>query len=157
MKQEPLSNGKITVSIPNSWADIWIDDKKVGRTGQIDPIEVPPGEHVLRLENKYSQPHVQTFTISSGEERNIVVNSLKRKPSFVVFPDQYSGECGVFIDQQAAGTLTSLNYKLTISEPNIPHAISLQCPNKSELLAEIGQMSPGTTIPVPSMQSTMTP
>lgn len=145
--EQPILKGKITVSIPNSWADIWIDNIKVGRTGQIEPIEVMPGEHELKLMNKYSLPYIEKFTISSGEKRHIEILSLKRRPAFVVFPSQYNKDCLVKIDNIPTGTLGALNYKLTINEPNLPHQIDLQC-EKSTMKTEIPQMSPGSTIPI---------
>ena len=144
---EPIQKGKLTVSIPNTWADIWIDDQKVGRTGQVDPIEIIPGEHTLRLENKYSLPYQEKFSISSGEDKHIRVATLKRKPASVVFPSQYGEDCRVKLDKKEVGSLKNLGYRLSIIEPNLPHQISLTC-NEELYLSEISQLSPGSSVPV---------
>jgi hypothetical protein len=145
--------GKITVSIPNSWADIWIDNSKVGRTGMIEPIKITPGKHTLRLENKYSLPYTEVFSISAGETRHFEINSLKRKPSYVVFDPNLNKECKVLIDKRSSGTLTTIRYKLKITEPNIPHEIKLKCPTDEpeqfrSLVTEIPKISPGSTVPI---------
>lgn len=144
---DPVQKGKLTVSIPNAWADIWIDDQKVGRTGQVDPIAIIPGEHTLRLENQYSLPHKENFTIESGEDKHIRIASLKRKPALVVFSSQHEKDCTILLDKKDVGSLQDLSYRLSIIEPNLPHQISMKC-NEELSLAEISQLSPGSTVPV---------
>jgi hypothetical protein len=144
---DAVQKGKLTVSIPNAWADIWIDDNKVGRTGQVDPIAIPPGEHVLRLENQYSLPHKESFTIGSGEDKHIRVASLKRKPALVVFSSQHEKDCKILLDKKDVGSLQDLSYRLSIVEPNLPHQISMNC-NEDLSFSEISQLSPGSTVPV---------
>ena len=144
---KPVQKGKLTVSIPNTWADIWIDDEKVGRTGQVAPIEIIPGDHVLRLENKYSLPYEENFSIVSGEDKHIRIATLKRKPASVVFPSQYEKDCLVKLDKKDVGSLQDLGYRLSIIEPNLPHQISLSC-NEEIYLSEISQLSPGSSVPV---------
>ena len=91
--EEPTSlvkQGMLTVSIPNAWAEIWIDDVKYGRTGQVKPISLTEGEHEVKLINPYSVPHVETVTISADQPTHIEIRSLKRKPATLIFASTLS-------------------------------------------------------------------
>jgi hypothetical protein len=144
---EPVVKGTLTVSIPNAWAEVYVNDQKYGRTGQISPIELPPGEHTLRLENPYSLSHVETVDIKSAERTHIEVRSLKRKPATLIFASTHSPECLVTMDGQDKGELGVLQFKLSVSSPNLPHELLLDCPD-GQLNTIVGRLTPGSSMPV---------
>ena len=145
----------VTVTVPSSWADIYIDGEKKGRTGQVREIKLFPGSHELRLENDFAIPYVQKFTISAGESRIIEVQSLQKKPSILVIPATFSSDCTIQlqnsqmgIEKKDLGTLKSLNYQVKLSEPTYENIIELQCAGES-LQKTIKPHQPGSTIPLP--------
>lgn len=142
-----IKQGTLTVSIPNAWAEIWIDGKKYGRTGQVKPISLDEGDHEVKLINPYSVPHIETVSISADQPTHIELRSLKRKPATLIFASTLSPECEVILDKNSAGELGILKYRLSISAPNIPHELQLDCPD-TVLEKEIGQLTPGSSMPV---------
>jgi len=144
---EPVKQGTLTVSIPNAWAEIWIDGKKYGRTGQVKPISLDEGNHEVKLINPYSVPHIETISISADQPTHIELRSLKRKPATLIFASTLSPECEVILDKDSAGELGVLKYRLSINTPNIPHDLQLDCPD-NVLKKEIGQLTPGSSMPV---------
>ena len=143
----PISNGTLTVSIPNAWAEVYVNDQKYGRTGQIAPIELAEGQYTLRLENPYSLPHVEEVKIQSDERTHIEVRSLKRKPATLIFASTHSPECIVSMDGTDRGELGVLKFKLSVSSPNLPHELLLDCPD-GQLNTIIGRLTPGSSMPV---------
>lgn len=144
---EASIKGTLTVSIPNAWAEIYVDEQKYGRTGQVDPIELSPGQHTLRLENPYSLSHIETVDIQPDERTHIEVRSLKRKPATLIFASTHSPECIVTMDGQDKGELGVLQFKLSVSSPNLPHELFLDCPNE-QLNTIVGRLTPGSSMPV---------
>lgn len=144
---DPVVKGTLTVSIPNAWAEVYVNDQKYGRTGQITPIELPPGDHTLRLENPYSLSHVETISIKPDERTHIEVRSLKRKPATLIFASTHSPECIVTMDGQDKGELGVLQFKLSVSSPNLPHELLLDCPD-GQLNTIVGRLTPGSSMPV---------
>jgi hypothetical protein len=144
---EATPMGSVTISIPSSWADIWLDGRLMGRTGQVAAINLTAGVHELRLENPYSLPYTEQIEISAGQHKKMEITALQRKPAYVVFSPQLSPECVVLLDSKDVGELGVVNYKLTITEPNLPHEIRLDCPDQ-QLRQEIAQLAPGSTNPI---------
>ncbi len=142
-----VANGYLTVSIPNAWAEIWIEGVNYGRTGKIKPIELPVGEHEITLINPYSLPHVETIKISPKLSTHLEVRSLKRKPARLIFAASLSPECDVILDGSNVGELGVLKHQLTIDSPNLPHELQLDCP-EYRYTKEIGQLTPGSSMPI---------
>ena len=142
-----MNSGTLTISIPNSWAEIWIDDVQYGRTGQVAPLSLEAGTHKLRLENPYSIPHEQTIEIQEDERTHIEVRALKRKPATLIFANSHSPECEVSLDDSDVGELGVLQFQLAIQSPNLPHELKLACPDET-LETVIGRLTPGSSMPV---------
>ena len=143
----PVSDppSKVTIVVPNSWANIYIDGVNRGRTG-IGAIEVPPGTHTLRVENDWSLPHTQSFTVAPGEERTLEITTLQRKPVTIRFHAGLDGTCRLAVDEVERGTLQGLSWSFQIAEPDDAHAIRLLCPDNRDRLYRIGETVPGAVI-----------
>ena len=144
---EKPAPGLLTISIPNAWAEIWIDGKSFGRTGQVKPIVLEAGTHELKLVNPYSVPHVETITITPDQTTHIEVRSLKRRPAKLIFASTLSPECQVALDGIDLGEMGILKHQLLIEQPNLPHALTVDCPEDT-YTQEIGQLTPGSSVPV---------
>ncbi|MAA80628.1 MAG: hypothetical protein CL916_15335 [Deltaproteobacteria bacterium] len=146
-----IPDGELTITVLNSWADVWIDGKKIGRTGSIQPINLKPGSHEIRLENEYALPYKKNFTISSGEKTKLEV-SLEYKPATIVIPDQIEATCTAKVDGKPMGTIKQLSYKLSISDPSQKHNLELDCPQTGPQKHVIPSLTPGASFPLPSSQ-----
>lgn len=144
-----LPNGEITVTVLNSWADVWIDGEKIGRTGAIQPISLKPGSHEVRLENEYALPYKKNFSISSGEKTTLEV-SLEYKPATIVIPDQIDAGCQTRLDEKMMGTIEQLNYKISISDPSQKHQLEVICSQEVFLRHTIPILTPGASFPLPA-------
>ena len=137
----------LTIVVPGTWADITIDGEKKGRTGRIDgAIQLEPGTHVLEVENDFSLPYVQSFTVGPAEERTIEVTSLQRKPTTVLFDASLDGACLLIVDEVTRGTLQGLDHRFQITEPDDPHVITLDCPDAAVQTWPVTSSIPGTEL-----------
>lgn len=134
---------KLTVLVPGSWGDIYVDDVEKGRTGRIGPIEVSPGTHTLRVENDYTTPWTTTFTVAPGEARTIEVTNLQRKPASLRFAADLSGDCGLIVDEVDRGTLQGLSHAYQLLEPERVHLVVLRCPDGKERSWSLTGLMPG--------------
>ncbi len=135
---------RVTVIVPGAWADIYLDNRRMGRTGEIDAIEVSPGTHTLRVENDYSLPHTQEITVEAGEVRTITISSLRRKPATVHLPGR-DGSCEVILDGISKGTAAGLGYRFQLPEPDQSHSIDLICP-EGQTSHTLSGVQPGSTV-----------
>ena len=140
-------SGLLTISIPNAWAEIWIDGKNYGRTGQVKPISLSTGTYELKLVNPYSVAHIESIEIIGDQTTHIEVRSLKRKPARLIFASTLSPECIVQLDNTSMGEIGVLEYQLVIDRPNLPHELALDCPDNT-FSKEIGQLTPGSSMPI---------
>jgi hypothetical protein len=136
----------VTVLVPGSWGDIYIDEEFKGRTGEVSAISVPPGTHTLRVENDLALTWSRRFEVAPGEPLVVEVTGLERKPSRVRFPAELDGECSVHLDENARGTLASLGYSLRIREPDIPHRLTISCPDQAPTDVALKPALPGSTM-----------
>ena len=137
----------ILVTVSGAWADIWIDGERVGRTGD-GAISVSPGTHQLRLENEFAMPHEEEFTVLPGQTHSINVTEMKRKPAAVILPQALDKDCQVSLDETEAGTLQSINYVITIEDPNETHRLLIRCTDNKQYAKIIEPIKPGTTVPI---------
>jgi eukaryotic-like serine/threonine-protein kinase len=144
----PPAMGKVRVTVPASWADIWIDGKKYGRTGQIEAIDVEPGSHELRLENDFAMPYQQTFTVSPGESKLIEVTALRRKPTLLDIPSSFDDSCVVTMDGTLLGNLLEIGHQIVIKDPALPHRFSLECQAEDPMQFDIAPQLPGASVPL---------
>jgi hypothetical protein len=138
--------GQLTVLVPGAWGDIFIDDVLRGRTGQ-GAIEVKPGTHTLRVENDYSLPHIEEFTIDSDSERTLTIPGLKRKPATVDIRGR-DGSCEVYLDGTSLGTAAGLGYRFQLSEPDRAHTVELRCGDGNIETHEIDGIEGGSMVPL---------
>jgi iron(II)-dependent oxidoreductase len=61
--------GYLLIATPGAWADIYVDDERLGQTPQADPLRLRPGTHTLRLVNPYFQTYEQTVEVPAGSVR----------------------------------------------------------------------------------------
>ncbi len=131
--------------VPGTWANFYIDNKRVGRTGA-GPLTVAPGTHTLRVENDLSLPYTTTFDVAPGEEVTIEVTALQRKPVVVRFEATLDGSCRVVLDETERGTLQGLSYTFQILEPDAGHTLSLLCPDGRARSVKVPAVLPGTVL-----------
>ena len=143
-----LPDGELTITVLNSWADVWIDGTKIGRTGAIKPISLKPGSHEILLENEYALPYQKKLTISSGEKTVLEV-SLRYKPAIIVIPDLIDKKCMAVLDTETMGSLEQNNYKISISDPSQNHTLQLQCSDDGIQSYTIPSLTPGSSFPLP--------
>lgn len=141
---QPDPPARLTVLVPGSWGNIYVDDVAKGRTGRIDgPIEVTPGTHTLRVENDLTTPWTTTFTVAPGESRTIEVTNLQRKPAVLRFPSDLAGECSLLVDEVERGTLQGLGYDYQLFEPERAHLVELRCPDGQQRVWSLAGLMPG--------------
>ena len=146
----PPKEGKVIVTVPNSWAYVIIDGHKHGTTGQIGEINLPEGEHTLKLENPMAIPYEQKFTVVSGETKTIEVTDLQRKPAIIIVPKElYDKTCLALIDSISQGSLGGLKYRLSIRDPTVPHNVTLKCNQEIVAVRSIPELPAGSISPFP--------
>jgi serine/threonine-protein kinase len=138
--------GQLTVLVPGAWGDIFIDDVLRGRTGQ-GTIKVKPGTHTLRVENDYSLPHIEEFTIDSDSVKTLTIPGLKRKPATVDIRGR-DGSCEVYLDGTSLGTAAGLGYRFQLSEPDRTHTVELRCGDGNIETHEIDGIEGGSMVPL---------
>jgi len=142
-----LPDGELTITVPNSWADVWIDGKHLGRTGGLRPIPLKPGKHEIRLENPYAKPYKKEFSINSGE-KTVLEIPLQYKPATIVIPDQIDSQCIGYLDGNNIGTMQKNQYKISITNPKQTHRLQIQCSDKPVMAHNIPILDPGSTFPL---------
>ena len=140
--------GFLTVLVLDSWADIYIDDKLIGRTGTVSEIPVPPGTHKLELKNDVCLPYHQNFTIAPGQKDLIEIASLQRLPATALLSEQFGGDCQVELDGLARGTVAGLGRRLRVSEPEASHVLQLRCGEGAPIRITLEDLLPGSSFPV---------
>lgn len=68
VKEEKEKYALIDISSSPSGADVWIDDKNVGKT-PLSSIKVSPGEHTVKMSLKGYDDILKKFTVASGETK----------------------------------------------------------------------------------------
>lgn len=73
--EEPiiLLDGRLFVEV-NPWADIFIDNQKIGTTPLDDEIELEPGTYELKLIHPDYPDYVKTLNVKSGERQTVKIN-----------------------------------------------------------------------------------
>ena len=143
--EEPDPPGLLTVVVPGSWAQIYIDDALVGKTGVVTAIPVTPGTHDLRLENPSALPHSQAFTVASGEELTLDV-PLQRPPQ-VLIDSAIDAACEVALDGSPKGTVRSLGRSLRMGDSEGGHVLQITCPDGTQV-HELPAIPPGSSVTV---------
>jgi serine/threonine-protein kinase len=144
----PPIPGRITVVVPGSWGEIYVDGKHKGQTGEVGAIPVGPGSHELRVENPYSKPWVSTFEIAPGETPEFVITGLVPKPA-VARLGAADPACRVALDGRAVGTVGSLGAQVSIEAPRSAHVVLLTCPDGRQLQGKAGPTTPGQAFDLP--------
>ncbi|MCB9778206.1 MAG: protein kinase [Alphaproteobacteria bacterium] len=140
--------GYITVYVPESWGYIYVDGKRLGRTGlNEDPLEVTPGTHTLTVGHEFAIPHEERFTVGSGETRNFTV-SLQRKPASVEFADSLGDDCVLSVGGKPRGTLGELGHRYVLPEHDTRYEGTLRCGDQDTPWA-VGPLLPGETARLP--------
>lgn len=138
-------------------ADVWLDDKAVGRTfgGPPDtwvatrkaPLSVSVGHHKLVLKNRSTDDWVVEFDARPGE---IVVQTgeLKRKPVTVLINFQVPKDCTYTVGGVPYGTVGKLG-TFDLSEPDPGTPIVFTCGDKT-MKSAIPKRFGGETVVVPA-------
>jgi serine/threonine-protein kinase len=144
----PTAPGRITVVVPGSWGNIWVDDKLLGRTGEVGAMEVSPGRHTLRVENDLSLAWERPFEIAPGEQLDFSPPLLP-KPALALLPPGLDPACTVTVDGANRGPVSANSEGLTIRDPRTVHSIRVTCPDGDERSARLEPVRPGSVFTVP--------
>jgi serine/threonine-protein kinase len=144
---EPES-GLLTVTVPGSWGDIYIDGKLRGRTGTIGDISVSAGTHTLGIQNDHALPYTQSFTVAPGEAKSIAITDLQRKPVRFQLREAPNGNCIVKVDGIERGTIQSLQQILRVRSPEKTHRLVVQCPDGTTIHRALKPAVPGSLVSV---------
>ncbi|MFZ5479207.1 MAG: serine/threonine-protein kinase [Myxococcota bacterium] len=134
-----------------TWADIYLDGKKLGSRGrgnsaawvgtQVNPILVEhPGEHVLEARNDYAESAPIKLALTSGEERTIEVE-LTPKPVPVMVHPTLPLECRTTIGPYAYGG----EREIPLRDRDPAWKVVISCPGKGDLVETLGPTQPGVT------------
>ncbi|MGI5862865.1 MAG: serine/threonine protein kinase [Myxococcales bacterium] len=63
---EAQKDGELQIVVAG-WADVRIDGKAYGRAPGVNRVSLPPGPHVLELDNPYRAPYRRTIVIEPGK------------------------------------------------------------------------------------------
>jgi len=140
---KPVEPGRITVVVPGSWGHIYVDNKLMGRTGEVGVMEVSPGRHTLRVENDLSLPWDRPFDVAPGERLDFSP-PLVPKPATAELPPGIDGACIVHLDGVSRGAVSALGGAVSIRDPRSAHTIELRCPEGEPLSARIDPVRPGS-------------
>ncbi len=140
---KPVEPGRITVVVPGSWGHIYVDNKLMGRTGEVGVMEVSPGRHTLRVENDLSLPWDRPFDVAPGERLDFSP-PLVPKPATAELPPGIDGACVVHLDGVSRGAVSALGGAVSIRDPRSAHTIELRCPEAEPLSARIDPVRPGS-------------
>ena len=138
--------GELTITVPNSYADIWIDGVKKGSTFDGKRFKLKPGTHKIRAENAYALPYETMITIIAGENYPLEI-VLQIKPAVIIIPDQLAQNCSGELDGRILGDLKSNNFRVKILDPNKTHKFKLICQGK-ERVFHISKLTPGAVVPL---------
>ena len=144
----PAAPGRITVVVPGSWGNIWVDNTLLGRTGEVGPMEVSPGRHTLRVENDLSLAWERPFEIAPGEQLDFSP-PLVPKPALAMLPPGLDPACTVAVDGGNRGLVSALGDGIAIRDPRSPHQIKLSCPDGLERMTRIEPVRPGSVFTIP--------
>jgi eukaryotic-like serine/threonine-protein kinase len=131
-----------------TWADVYIDGEQRGYTGR-QPITVTPGQHRLKLLNRYCYPHEEIFTVLPGQQLLLDNVRLLPRPIQVVINSQIGQDCDVRVDGTSKGTVASLDRTFNITEPRKGHKVVFDCGSGRVSQYEITPLQPGSTIKLP--------
>jgi len=118
---------------------VWLDGRKVGDTRQRH--QVAPGAHTLEIRGLFVQSHREQITVSSGEEVVLPVR-LQPKPGSVTFDASFADECVVTLDGAPRGTVSELDRRLAVVDPDRPHDVTVDC-GEAGSRSEHYEMVPG--------------
>ena len=144
----PVNPGYVTVLVTDSWGEIYIDGEYKGRTGEISEIPVSPGTHTVRVENDLAIPVSRRIEVAPDEHVIKEFKTLQRRPATVIVAPTAAADCLLSLDGQPQGTLLSMNYRLELEKPDIPHTLLFMCPDKPEKLLPLPPSLPGATLSV---------
>jgi serine/threonine protein kinase len=143
-----IEAGHITITVPGSWGDIYIDGSLIGRTGSVGAIPVTAGSHTLGIRNDHALPYRQTFTVEPGERKAISVTNLQRKPVRFKMVNAPDPGCTIKVDGIERGTVASLQATLRVRSPEKPHLLTVLCPDGTTLNRKLGPTTPGSLVTV---------
>ena len=140
--------GAVIITVPGSWGDIYIDGKLIGRTGTVGAIPVAAGTHILGIQNDHALPYKKRFTVEPGETKSIEVTDLQRKPVRFRLLGSPSPDCTVRVDGIVRGTVANLARTIRVRAPQVPHRLTLNCPDGTTLVKTLEPAAPGSLVPV---------
>jgi hypothetical protein len=75
-KAKPGAKGKVALISTSTGATVEIDNQKVGVVPLPGPMEVDPGEHSIRVHLRGWTEHLDTFTVTAGQQTDVEVDLL---------------------------------------------------------------------------------
>lgn len=141
--------GRLTVHVPGSWANLYVDGQYMGRTGRLErAIELSPGEHTLTVTNDFALPYEERFTIAAGEVLNLTTPPLRRRPATVRIGAEVPDECRLLVDGKDRGSLGEHGRTLELAEDRAEAEIELACEG-SRSRHKVGPLRAGETVRIP--------
>lgn len=55
-------------------AEVYVDDRMVGKVPIEEPFEVTPGQHTIKVQKRGFTPHIDTFQIRKGEQKELEID-----------------------------------------------------------------------------------
>ena len=135
------------------WAYVLIDGESLGRIPGKQHFQIPPGDHVLTLQNPFAQDYNERFTIAGDETRTFDGIILQRKPIVVFFSPQTPESCSILKDGAPTPvTVGDLEQgRLRIQDPGSWRRLSLECPDGLPRELELDQARPGDELVFPTL------
>ena len=150
---EPVADEQATLVITlgrKSYADVYIDGKKVGRVPTTPRYQVPPGPHELRLSSQAAEDFVRTFSAAPGGVVEYKGVLLTRKPVRVIVPEDYPSECLVRRDGEDLGTLLQTTRELKLKTADQDSKLEIRCPDGTVETLTFGPKDAGSSKYMPA-------
>ncbi|MBN1337182.1 MAG: protein kinase [Deltaproteobacteria bacterium] len=144
---DELATVRVILDTP-TWARIIIDGEERNLTGR-DPVTVKPGRHLLRLENDFSIPYVESFEVAAGEHKEIKGIVLRPRPATVEVGDGVGPECLVDLDGTPLGSVAALGGAFSLPDPWSTHTVTYRCPGSPSVVHRLQRLSAGSVVRVP--------
>ena len=153
-KPDLATTATIAVKLAHAgWAYVLLDGENLGRIPSKQEFQIPPGDHVLTLQNPFAQDYNERFTIAGDETLTFDGIILQRKPIVVFFSPQTPENCSILKDGAPTPvTVGDLEQgRLRIQDPGSWRRLSLECPDGLTRELMLDQARPGDELVFPTL------